>query len=80
MPASAPPSFVSPGDPTGIADRLAEAFTKRTGSTPSVVAVAPGRVNLIGEHLDYNAAGVSPSRSPTRPTPRWHPERTGLSP
>ena len=64
MPASAPPSFVSPGDPTEIADRLAEAFTKRTGSTPSVVAVAPGRVNLIGEHLDYNSGRCLPLALP----------------
>lgn len=35
-------------------------FTDRLGGTPSVVAYAPGRVNLIGEHTDYNNGCVFP--------------------
>lgn len=35
-------------------------FTDRLGGIPSVVAYAPGRVNLIGEHTDYNNGCVFP--------------------
>ncbi|HLN79338.1 MAG TPA: galactokinase [Nocardioidaceae bacterium] len=64
MSASAQPSFISPGEPADIADRLTEAFKERRGSGPSVVAVAPGRVNLIGEHLDYNGGRCLPLALP----------------
>jgi len=37
------------------------AFTKRFGTAPAVVASAPGRVNLIGEHVDYNDGLVLPA-------------------
>jgi galactokinase len=36
------------------------AFVKVFGRTPDGVAVAPGRVNLIGEHTDYNDGFVLP--------------------
>lgn len=32
----------------------AERFARRFGHAPTVIARAPGRVNLIGEHTDYN--------------------------
>jgi galactokinase len=35
-------------------------FAKAFKTTPSVVASAPGRVNLIGEHTDYNGGEVLP--------------------
>ena len=35
-------------------------FEKRFGRAPDVVASAPGRVNLIGEHTDYNGGEVLP--------------------
>jgi galactokinase len=35
-------------------------FTRAFGSAPAVVASAPGRVNLIGEHTDYNGGVVLP--------------------
>ena len=48
--------------PKGIsaADRAARAFRKRFGMEPAQVASAPGRVNLIGEHVDYTEGIVLP--------------------
>jgi galactokinase len=39
---------------------VAQAFREYFGRLPTVVARAPGRVNLIGEHLDYNQGPVLP--------------------
>lgn len=36
------------------------AFTQHFGGTPSFIAHGPGRVNLIGEHTDYNDGFVFP--------------------
>ncbi len=50
-------------DPADIAAQLArtvEAFKQRFKSDPVYAAVAPGRVNLIGEHTDYNGGFVMP--------------------
>lgn len=40
--------------------RVIEAFEERFGGRPTLVARAPGRVNLIGEHTDYNDGFVLP--------------------
>ncbi|WP_026549939.1 galactokinase [Arthrobacter sp. Br18] len=40
--------------------QLAAAFTERFGAEPSGIWSAPGRVNLIGEHTDYNDGFVLP--------------------
>ncbi|KAF5374451.1 hypothetical protein D9615_009120 [Tricholomella constricta] len=40
---------------------LAEEFRKRFGRKPAYIARAPGRVNLIGEHIDYALFGVLPA-------------------
>jgi galactokinase len=42
------------------AQEVAAAFTARVGSPPQGVWLAPGRVNLIGEHTDYNDGLVLP--------------------
>ena len=42
------------------ASALVEAFRARTGRQPAGVWAAPGRVNLIGEHTDYNDGYVMP--------------------
>jgi galactokinase len=39
---------------------LREQFREHFGAAPSVIARAPGRVNLIGEHTDYNEGYVLP--------------------
>lgn len=39
---------------------ILEEFTKRFQRAPTMLAVGPGRVNLIGEHTDYNDGFVLP--------------------
>lgn len=41
-------------------DRVLTAYVARFGQPPEVVARAPGRVNLLGEHTDYNEGYVLP--------------------
>ena len=43
-----------------VPENVAELFRKTYGGDPEVIASAPGRVNLIGEHLDYNGGEVLP--------------------
>jgi galactokinase len=40
--------------------RVVEEHRKSVGRDPDAVGSAPGRVNLIGEHLDYNGGRVLP--------------------
>lgn len=40
--------------------RATAAFRARYGAAPQAVATAPGRVNLMGEHTDYNGGVVLP--------------------
>jgi galactokinase len=42
------------------ADQVAGAFRARFGSSPALVVRSPGRVNVIGEHTDYNEGFVLP--------------------
>lgn len=45
---------------TVLLDRARRRFADAYGGTPEVEARAPGRVNLIGEHTDYNEGFVLP--------------------
>lgn len=48
------------GNLVKLAARAREGFVSQWGCAPAVVACAPGRVNLIGEHTDYNDGFVLP--------------------
>src|SRR3990172_9575843 len=40
---------------------LISTFNERFGCEPAILARAPGRVNLLGEHVDYSAGPVLPA-------------------
>ena len=44
-----------------LADTVRDAFTQQYGATPAAIVRAPGRINLIGEHTDYNDGFVLPA-------------------
>jgi len=46
---------------TMLAKEAVSLFERRFGAPPEIVAVAPGRINLIGEHTDYNDGYVCPA-------------------
>ena len=37
-----------------------DAFFEKFNQTPEVVCVSPGRINIIGEHVDYNGGLAMP--------------------
>src|SRR5689334_11134666 len=45
---------------TELGNYITEQFTKTYGRPPKWIAAAPGRVNVIGEHTDYNDGFVFP--------------------
>jgi galactokinase len=61
--------------PRPAIDLFHEAF----GTTPRVAASAPGRVNLIGEHTDYNGGPVLPIAIAARTTAAVGPGAPGES-
>jgi galactokinase len=48
------------GDLAQVVESAATTFAARFGRRPRWIAAAPGRVNLIGEHIDYNDGFVLP--------------------
>ena len=57
-------SYVEPGSPDDLAREVRTLFADTYGTEPDVVGRAPGRVNLIGEHTDYNAGLCLPLALP----------------
>lgn len=47
-----------------VVEQAREFFKENYGCLPSHCGVAPGRVNLIGEHTDYNNGYVLPMALP----------------
>ena len=45
---------------TGLLDQARDGFEAVFGYSPDGIWSAPGRVNLIGEHTDYNEGFVLP--------------------
>ncbi|QYU67437.1 hypothetical protein J4558_21330 [Leptolyngbya sp. 15MV] len=43
-----------------VRDRVEESFRRAFDRAPTLVVASPGRVNLIGEHTDYNDGFVMP--------------------
>jgi len=48
------------GSPAALLDRARAVFAEHFDGEPTIGAMAPGRVNLIGEHTDYNDGFVLP--------------------
>ena len=64
---SAPPlEWIDAWSPGEGAERVAAAFRERFGGEPDGVWSAPGRVNIIGEHTDYNGGLCLPVALPHR--------------
>src|SRR3954454_135499 len=62
---------------TDAAARAASAFSTRYGTEPAGLWAAPGRVNLIGEHTDYNDGFVLPFALPFRTVAACAPQDGG---
>ena len=45
-------------------EKISDSFKKQFGSDPDIIVRCPGRVNLIGEHTDYNDGLVLPIALP----------------
>ena len=57
-------TLLDPGETCPRTERLRAAHRERWGGAPEVVGRAPGRVNLMGEHTDYNGGLVLPVALP----------------
>ena len=60
------PVWLEPADDEATAAALGERFVRLFGAEPEGVWAAPGRVNVIGEHTDYNGGFALPMALPHR--------------
>ena len=60
------PEWLEAWNPSDGAERVVELFTARFDAGPDGSWSAPGRVNLIGEHTDYNGGLCLPIALPHR--------------
>lgn len=60
------PTLLRAPEDQAVATSLEEAFERRYGDAPEGIWSAPGRVNVIGEHTDYNAGLCLPMALPHR--------------
>lgn len=60
------PSWWSAPDDCELVDRAVARFRRAFGHEPDGVFSAPGRVNLLGEHIDYSGGTVLPLALPHR--------------
>lgn len=58
--------WLAPADDDEVASGLGDRFDRLTGAAAEGVWAAPGRVNLIGEHTDYNGGFALPFALPHR--------------
>ncbi|MDH6226539.1 MULTISPECIES: galactokinase [Streptomyces] len=64
--------------PEAAAEAVARRFTELYGAPPAGVWAAPGRVNLIGEHTDYNDGFVMPFALPHAAVAAVSPREDGV--
>ena len=64
MSGPAHPQWLAPGERAARSARVVAAFSDEFGIAPQGVWAAPGRVNLIGEHTDYNGGLCLPIALP----------------
>lgn len=50
--------------PSLLSEKAQSAFLQKFGERPTILVHAPGRINLIGEHTDYNHGFVLPAALP----------------
>lgn len=62
---------------SALADRVRAAFAQAYGRAPAGLVRAPGRVNLIGEHTDYNDGFVLPCAIGRQTMIAWAPRDDG---
>ncbi|WP_244928240.1 galactokinase [Nocardioides sp. W7] len=70
-------AYLDPGDPVQLAAQVRAAFEERYDAPAAAVGRAPGRVNLMGEHTDYNAGLVLPVALPHTTHAAWRPTTDG---